>query len=91
MRATRVRFTIRWLMETTAIMAIALSLLRFSAEAWFVILNLLTLYVCGLCPCCGSMGSPRCVGSSLDGDVVICQLTQRIERGTSAGCGKDDP
>jgi hypothetical protein len=50
MQATRVRFTIRWLMETTAIIAIALWLLRFSVEAWFLILYLLTLYVCGLAP-----------------------------------------
>jgi hypothetical protein len=50
MQATRGRFTIRWLMETTAIIAIALWLLRFSAETWFAILYLLTFYYLGLSP-----------------------------------------
>jgi hypothetical protein len=50
MRPRRVRFTIRWLMEVTAIVAIALSSLRFSVATWFFILYLLTLYVFGLAP-----------------------------------------
>ena len=50
MRPTRVRFTIRWLMETTTIVAIALWLLRSSAATWFLIAYLLTLYVWGLAP-----------------------------------------
>ena len=50
MQATRARFTIRWLMETTAIIAIAFWLLRFSAETWVAILLLLTLYFYGLAP-----------------------------------------
>jgi hypothetical protein len=50
MRPPRVRFTIRWLMETTAIVAIALWLLRSSVATWFLIANLLTLYIWGLAP-----------------------------------------
>lgn len=50
MRATRGRFTIRWLMETTAIIAIACWLFRFSAETWFAISYLLILYFYGLSP-----------------------------------------
>jgi hypothetical protein len=50
MRPARVRFTIRWLMETTAIVAIASWLLRFSVETWSLIIGLLTLYVWGLAP-----------------------------------------
>jgi hypothetical protein len=50
MQATRARFTIRWLMETTTIIAIALWLLRFSAETCVAILLLLTLYFFGLAP-----------------------------------------
>jgi hypothetical protein len=50
MRPIRVRFAIRWLMETTAIVAIALWLLRSSAATWFLIFYSLTLYVWGLAP-----------------------------------------
>lgn len=37
-------------METTAIVAVALWLLRSSAATWFAILYLVTLYVFGLAP-----------------------------------------
>ena len=50
MRPPRVRFTIRWLMETTAIVAIVLSVLRSSATAWVSILILLPIYCFGLSP-----------------------------------------
>jgi hypothetical protein len=44
------RFTIRWLMETTAIVAIALSVLLSSAATWLSILILLMIYFFGLSP-----------------------------------------
>src|SRR5262249_15508570 len=50
MRPTPVRFTIRWLMEKTAIFAIALWLLRCSGATWSAIVYLSILYVCGLAP-----------------------------------------
>jgi hypothetical protein len=50
MRAVRARFTIRWIMETTAIVAIALWLLRSSAEARGLLITLLVLYAWGLAP-----------------------------------------
>jgi hypothetical protein len=50
MQSTCMRFTIRWLMETTAIVAIALWLLRSSVETWGFILYLVVLYYCGLAP-----------------------------------------
>jgi hypothetical protein len=50
MRSTRARFTIRWIMETTAIIAIALWSLRWSLETWLLLPCLILLYVCGLAP-----------------------------------------
>ena len=49
-RPTGVRFTIRWLMETTAIIAIALWVTRCSPAAWLLILWLLPIYYYGLAP-----------------------------------------
>ena len=50
MRPTRIRFSIRWLMETTAIIAIALWVTRCSPAAWLLILWLLVIYYYGLAP-----------------------------------------
>jgi hypothetical protein len=49
MRPPQVRFTIRWLMETTAIVAIALWLIRSPAAAILSIV-FVTLYHYGLAP-----------------------------------------
>jgi hypothetical protein len=50
MRSTRARFTIRWIMETTAIVALALWSLRWSLETWLLLPFLILVYVCGLAP-----------------------------------------
>lgn len=50
MRPPRVRFTIRWLMETTILVAIALWILRASPAALFLVAYLSILYVFGLAP-----------------------------------------
>jgi hypothetical protein len=50
MRPPRFKFTIRWLMETTAIVAIALWLLRSPAAAVLLIVSLVPLYHYGLAP-----------------------------------------
>ena len=50
MRPRLPRFTIRWLMEATIIVGIALWSLRFSRKTWSAIVLLLVVYVCGLDP-----------------------------------------
>lgn len=50
MQPAGIRFTIRWLMETTALVAVALCLLESSPQALFALLYLCVLYACGLAP-----------------------------------------
>ena len=88
MRLTRIRFTIRRGMDVVAVVAIALGMLRFSAETWSIVVTSLTLAALG-----GAVLGARfhrgrvgafCVGAALSGlAYFFCFTSPTLARGAA--------